>query len=98
MKLNMPIALVLVAAVSHCMATELGSAQAAQEQVPLFLGRLYTIADRPTIKGDVATVDAKLRDLSCRLQLKRVLEATLSGGWMLTKIDCVPSVRDAAAE
>lgn len=79
--------IVLLFAASTCFAAELGSAKAAQNLVPELLGRLYTTADEPTIKGDVASVDATLLDLACHLELKRRLDAP-PAGWIATKIDC----------
>lgn len=74
-------------AATSCFAEELGSAKTAQALVPELLGRLYTVADIPTIKGDVALVHATLLDLTCHVELKRHPGA-LPSGWVATKIDC----------
>jgi len=81
------LAIVLSLATSTCFADEPGSAKTAQALVPELLGRLYTVADTPTIKGDVASVHATILDLTCHIELQRRLDA-LPAGWIATKIDC----------
>lgn len=63
------------------------SAEAAKALVPVYLGKLFTLVDSPTIKGDRATVHATILNQSCVLTLVKHPTANESG-WVVENQDC----------
>lgn len=68
-------------------APEPGSAEAVKAMVPVYLGQLLTVVDAPVVKGDTATVRAKILDMSCDLTLIKHPTANESG-WVVSKQSC----------
>ena len=71
----------------QCLAADAGSLDAAKDMVPAYLGKLYTILEKPVIQEDKAIVKAKLLDLDCAVTLVRHSTAN-SYGWVVDKHDC----------
>jgi hypothetical protein len=64
-----------------------GSAAAAKAMIPAYLGQLFTLVDTPVVKGDHATVHARILDQSCDLTLVKHPTANESG-WVVEKQAC----------
>lgn len=77
----------LMTSTNLCAAAQAGSAEAAKELVPEYLGRLYATVETPVVTGNNATVKAKLLDLNCTLDLVRHTTANTTG-WLVEKVDC----------
>lgn len=66
-----------------------GSAQAAKEMVPEYLGKLYTSVSDPVINGDRAEVAAKILDRSCQITLiKHAPSSSNKTGWVVENLNC----------
>lgn len=76
-----------LSAARHVAAAQTGSADAAKEIVPEFLGKTYTVVEMPAIIGNNATVKATLVDLHCTINLVRHATANPSG-WVVEKVVC----------
>lgn len=64
-----------------------GSDEAAKALIPEYLGGLFTIVDALVVKGDTATVNARILDQSCVLTLLKNSTAN-SSGWVVSKQSC----------
>lgn len=64
-----------------------GSAEAVKAMVPAYLGQLLTVVDTPVVKGDTATVRARILDQTCNLTLTKNPAAN-EFGWVVSKQRC----------